>query len=183
MYERRRRMKELTKQWIADKMKELMRQKPLDKIRVSEICRLAGIQRSSFYYHFRDKYALVAWIFFQSAYRTDVVSADSAAKALDQMKRDIIFYKRAYEDVSQNALWKYMLEYFTERYLRMAKERLGTEILDPQLAYSIRFYCMGAVGMTQEWVLSDNITPAKTAVQLMFASMPEQMRRVFFEEA
>ena len=30
------------------------------------------------------------------------------------------------------------------------KEKPGTDIIDTQLAYSIRFYCMGSVGMTQE---------------------------------
>ncbi len=85
-----------------------------------------------------------------------------------------------YEDSSQNALWHYMLEYFVRRYSELAKEKLGTEILDTQLAYSIRFYCMGAVGMTQEWVLNDNITSAETVVQMMFASMPETLRKIFF---
>lgn len=34
--------------------------------------------------------------------------------------------------------------------------------------------------MTREWLLHDNITPAEIAVEMMFASMPEHMRRVFF---
>ena len=46
--------------------------------------------------------------------------------------------------------------------------------------YSIRFYCMGSVGMTQEWVLTDNITSAETVVQMMFNSMPEDLRKIFF---
>ena len=45
-------MAEHTKIWIADKMKELMKTKPLDKIRVTEICRVAEIERPTFYYHF-----------------------------------------------------------------------------------------------------------------------------------
>ena len=49
-----------------------------------------------------------------------------------------------------------------------------------QLAYSIRFYCMGSVGMTQEWVLNDNITSAETVVQMMFHSMPENLYRILF---
>lgn len=96
------------------------------------------------------------------------------------MKQDILFYKRAYEDSSQNALWRYMLEYFVRRYTELIKEKLGTDILDTQLAYSIRFYCMGAVGMTQEWVLMDNITSAETVVEMMFQSMPENMRVILF---
>ena len=96
------------------------------------------------------------------------------------MKQEILFYKRAYEDASQNALWHYMLEYFARRYTELVKEKLGTDLLDAQLAYSIRFYCMGAVGMTQEWVLKDNITSAETVVQMIFNSMPENMRVILF---
>ena len=73
-----------------------------------------------------------------------------------------------------------MLEYFVRRYTELVKEKLGADLLDTQLAYSIRFYCMGAVGMTQEWVLNDNITSAETVVQMMFNSMPENLHRILF---
>ena len=173
-------MAEITKMWIADKMREIMKHKPIDKIRVTEICKAADIERPTFYYHFRDKYDLVAWMFCTDAYGTDITSVASAAAGMNRMKQEILFYKRAYEDSSQNALWHYMVEYFTKRYTDLAKEKLGTDILDTQLAYSIRFYCMGAVGMTREWVLTDNITSAETVVQMMFNSMPENLRKIFF---
>ena len=73
-----------------------------------------------------------------------------------------------------------MLEYFAGRYMREAMEILGTESLDEQIKYSIRLYCYGAVGMTREWLLNDNITPAHTVVEMMFASMPENLRQIFF---
>ncbi len=173
-------MAEITKMWIADKMREIMKHKPIDKIRVTEICKSADIERPTFYYHFKDKYDLVAWMFCTDAYGTDLTSVSSAAAGMNRMKQEILFYKRAYEDSSQNALWHYMLEYFVRRYKELVKEKLGTELLDPQLAYSIRFYCMGAVGMTQEWVLNDNITSAETVVQMMFNSMPENLRNILF---
>lgn len=175
-------MAQITKLWIAEKMRALLKQKPLEKIRVTEICQAAGIERPTFYYHFRDKYDLMAWIFCHSAAQTDVVSVESSAEAMRRMKSDILFYRRAYEDASQNALWKYMHEYFVRRYTALAKEKLGADVLDAQLAYSIRFYCMGAVGMTQEWVLNDNITSAETVVRMMFASMPENMRAAVLGE-
>ena len=171
-------MAEITKMWIADKMREIMKHKSLDKIRVTEICKAADIERTTFYYHFKDKYDLVAWMFCTDAYGTDITSVASAAAGLNKMKQEILFYKRAYEDSSQNALWRYMLEYFVRRYSELAKEKLGTDLLDPQLAYSIRFYCMGAVGMTQEWVMNDNITSAETVVRMMFQSMPENLKTV-----
>ena len=176
-------MAEITKLWIADRMRELMKHNPIEKIRVTEICREADIERPTFYYHFRDKYDLMAWMFCAEACGTDIASEASAAAALNSMKREILFYRRAYEDVSQNALWRYMVDYFARRYTELAKESTGAEILDTQLAYSIRFYCMGAVGMTREWVLGDNITSAETAVRMMFASMPENMRSALFGAA
>lgn len=169
-----------TKYWIAQKMKDLMKIKSIDKIRVTEICEAAMIERPTFYYHFKDKYDLVAWIFYSSAYQTDIISADSAAKSMEQMKQDFIFYKRAYEDSSQNALWKYMLEYFVQRYTKQAKELLHTDTLEEQLRFSIRLYCYGAVSMTREWLLYDNITSAQTVVDMMFQSMPESLRDLFF---
>ncbi len=174
-------MKERTKLWISEVMKKLMTVKSLEQIRVTEICRLAEIERPTFYYHFKDKYDVAAWIFTQAARETDVISIASAADGLKQMRKDFIFYKRAYEDSSQNPLWKYMLEYFVSRYTQSAKTLLKTNVLDAQLEYSIRLYCYGGVGMTREWLLYDNITPAETVVEMMFQSMPERLRHIYFD--
>jgi AcrR family transcriptional regulator len=174
-------MAERTKIWIANTMSKLLLQKPVEDIRVTEICREAEIERPTFYYHFKDKYELMAWMFCQKALQTDVLSVESAAKAMNQMRQDFIFYKRAYEDNSQSPMWAYMVEYFVERYSAMAKEKLGTDTLDTQLQYSIRLYCYGAVGMTREWLMKDNITPAQTVVQMMFNSMPESLKKLYFK--
>ncbi len=169
-------MADRTKIWIADKMKKLMAGKPIDKIRVTEICDLADISKPTFYYHFKDKYDLVAWIFFYSHFNVDVLSVESASESMNQVRNDFIFYKRAFEDSSQNALWQYMVDYFTERYEAEAKQILDVEVLDTQTHFSISLYCHGAVGMVREWLLSDNITPAETIVRMMFASMPEPLK-------
>ena len=174
-------MAERTKQWIAAAMKRLMVTKSIDRIRVTEICKEAEIERPTFYYHFQDQYELVAWIFFRDADTTDVLSAESAARSMNRMRQDMLFYRRAYEDSSQNALWQYMLEYFVKRYTRLAEEKLCTDRLDTQTKYSIRLYCYGAIGMTREWILQDNITPAEVVVRMMFASMPERLREIYFE--
>ncbi|MBR1633512.1 MAG: hypothetical protein IJ682_00460 [Lachnospiraceae bacterium] len=68
-----------------------------------------------------------------------------------------------------------------KRYTDAAKEKSGAETPDTQTQYSIRLYCYGAVGMTREWLLYDNITPARTVVEMMFSSIPESMRKLYFE--
>ena len=62
----------------------------------------------------------------------------------------------------------------------LAKEKLHVEALDTQTQYSIRLYCYGSLGMTREWLLTDNITPAETAVEMMFNSMPDALKKIYF---
>ena len=52
-----------TKKALAQSLKELMGQQPFSKISVADICESCGMSRKSFYYHFKDKYDLVHWIF------------------------------------------------------------------------------------------------------------------------
>lgn len=54
----------ITKNALAVSMKKLMEKKPFSKISVGDICEDCGMNRKSFYYHFRDKYDLVNWIFY-----------------------------------------------------------------------------------------------------------------------
>ena len=54
----------ITKNALANSMKSLMKEKPFDKISVIDICSGCGMNRKSFYYHFKDKYDLVNWIFY-----------------------------------------------------------------------------------------------------------------------
>ena len=54
----------ITKRALAQAMKGLMAKQPFSKISVGDICEACGMNRKSFYYHFRDKYDLVNWIFY-----------------------------------------------------------------------------------------------------------------------
>ena len=53
----------ITKRALATALRELMEEVPFDKIQVAHICERCDMNRKSFYYHFKDKYDLVNWIF------------------------------------------------------------------------------------------------------------------------
>ena len=53
----------MTKRALAAALKELMGEMPFAKITVADICEKCDMNRKSFYYHFRDKYDLVNWIY------------------------------------------------------------------------------------------------------------------------
>ena len=52
-----------TEQLLADTLKELMSNESLDRITVQELSSACNIKRQTFYYHFRDIYDLLTWMF------------------------------------------------------------------------------------------------------------------------
>lgn len=53
----------ITKKALAKALKDLMDEKSFSKISIGDICDMCEMNRKSFYYHFKDKYELLNWIF------------------------------------------------------------------------------------------------------------------------
>ena len=60
-------MNNITKNALEESLKKFLLQKPLDKITISDLTTDCGISRMAFYYHFKDIYDLVDWIFLEMA--------------------------------------------------------------------------------------------------------------------
>lgn len=54
-------MSQVTKRALEASLKKLLLERPLDKITVTDIAEDCGINRMTFYYHFKDIYDLVEW--------------------------------------------------------------------------------------------------------------------------
>ncbi len=85
--------KNITKICFADAMKEMMKEKELSQIRVKDICKSCGMDRRTFYYHFIDKYDLVAWIYVKNMEdnwlpHIHYISAEDTANVLKKIKED-----------------------------------------------------------------------------------------------
>ncbi len=107
-----------TKNALAASLKDLMKDREFEKISVSEICEECGINRKSFYYHFRDKYDLVNWIFYVDFMeRMTTARYDNDWEALEILcsgfyeERD--FYLKAFEIEGQNSFHEYVVEVIT----------------------------------------------------------------------
>jgi len=102
----------ITKRALAETLKELMQQQPFGKISVGGICEKCGMNRKSFYYHFRDKYDLVGWIFHTEFIESvNLHEYDSAGQFLLQIVRYLyderVFYRHALKIEGQNAFSGY----------------------------------------------------------------------------
>ena len=60
-------MSQTTKRALEASLKKLLLQKPLNKITINDITEDCGVNRMTFYYHFKDIYDLVDWILMEDA--------------------------------------------------------------------------------------------------------------------
>ena len=158
-----------------------MAEKPLDRIRVTEICQEADVERATFYYHFRDKYDLAAWVFFHQAFETDELTAQAAARCMRQVRREENFYKNAFADPNQQLLRRNVLEYYTGLF-KKAAERKYEEEPGQDLTYGIRLFCSGSLDMLQEWLENDKAPSADETARMLIEAMPPKLREVLDEE-
>lgn len=105
----------ITKNALAASMKKLMAAKPFSKISVGDICEDCGMNRKSFYYHFRDKYDLVNWIFYVDFVgQLDWKVCQNEWKLLDDLCRyfyaERAFYQNAIQIEGQNSFKEYFSE-------------------------------------------------------------------------
>ena len=56
-------MSEITKKALAETLKKLLSKNKLNKITIKEITEDCGVNRQTFYYHFKDIYDLLEWIY------------------------------------------------------------------------------------------------------------------------
>lgn len=75
-------------------LRALLRQKPLDQLRVRELTEACGLRRQSFYYHFRDIYDLFAW----SARQERALLLDRLADSLTWRQALLALLDRAGEE-------------------------------------------------------------------------------------
>ena len=54
-------MRQSTKQALSETFKTLLEVRTIDKITVKDIVSKCGVNRQTFYYHFRDIYELMEW--------------------------------------------------------------------------------------------------------------------------
>ena len=102
----------ITKNALAASVKNLMKEKSFQKISVSDICKECGMNRKSFYYHFKDKYDLVNWIFYVDFIGKININSyedvwDFFYDVCEHLYNERDFYRNALEFDGQNSFKEY----------------------------------------------------------------------------
>lgn len=103
---------------------------------------------------------------------------EESAASLKTVEQNRIFYKKAFADNSQNALWKYIQEYNVELYSNMLKKHYGLSELSEDVLFSLQYHCHGCLGLTYDWVMNDFPIPAEELAHRMTMVMPEVLKNV-----
>lgn len=176
-----------TKGMFAGELESMMATMPLSKVRVADLCAQCGVERRVFYYHFKDKYDLVAWMF----ERDHSSAADGRAPYSEELyaeahrklwaRRD--FYRRAFEEDSQNSIFRYLLQFSVEANEAALKRYLGVAKLSRERQFEARHFAHGNVGCVVDWLRGSlEATPEQLAA-FMFACMPETLRKAYAERS
>jgi probable dihydroxyacetone kinase regulator len=162
----------ITKKAIANSIKELMKKKDLQKISVSDIVEHCGINRQTFYYHFKDKYDLVNWIYYNEVVTAVVHNRNPEdwsgvmLAVLKSMQKEKYFYLNALSVSGQNAFEDYFFE-ITKNLLLGMVDAIEEEnaITEEDKSFIAEFYSYGLVGVTVQWARKGMKQPPEEIVR------------------
>ena len=157
----------ITKLALSNALKELLEELSFEKISVSDICERCQMNRKSFYYHFKDKYDLVNWIFdteFVEVNQTNAMYAQNESFAFDDRWKNIeiicdyfyenrSFYRRVLKVDGQNSFVSHFREFIRPLFRLRVEALLGVEDV-PEMVYD--FVLDGVICVVARWLLDKN---------------------------
>ena len=176
-------MKDRTKLMFAEELEKLLETKPFDKVRVLDLCKRCGATPQTFYYHFKDKYDLAAWVFLHDyavimGDNEPEYSAERIAEMTKQMDTKRSFYQKAFTDYSQNAVSKYIVDFNVRNCCQIIFATTGQEVTGQQLT-EIKYHNYGTLGLFIEWINDELSISIEEWAMLQYDRTPEFLREAF----
>lgn len=170
-----------TKKAFGDALKELLKTQPFEKVTVSSICEQANMKRTSFYYHFLDKYDLVNWIFdteyeafLKEAFSVESLEPKGIPKGVtiwdlirstaEYFYQNAAFYQNIVSFTGQNSF----LDHFREFLAPLLQEMLRDFHKDSTaMEFHINFHSDAILAALVRWLNDPKRVPPDTLVQLL----------------
>ena len=159
----------ITKKALAASLKDLMNEIPFSKITVTDICNKCEMNRKSFYYHFKDKYDLVNWIYYtefigvvqEKQYKTGLDFLYEVCVYLEENKS---FYRKVLKIDGQNSFFEYFKELFTP----IIEKYINEIFVDTENSkFYTTFFTDAFVNAVKNWMLDSNSMSAQKFIGLI----------------
>lgn len=150
----------ITKRALANSLKELMGEQPFDKINVAQICERCNMNRKSFYYHFKDKYDLVNWIFdteFIALLKDENLGSNYqehwafVEKTSQYFYQNHVFYRKALQIKGQNSFRDHFREYIQPLLADRISGMFGEGQPDE---FTLNFFTDAVICAMERWLLA-----------------------------
>ena len=155
-------MSQVTKRALEQSLKNLLLKKPLTKITVGDITDDCGINRMTFYYHFKDIYDLVEWSCLEDAkmaleekktYNTWQQGLLQIFKAVQENKPFIL---NVYRCVHREQVEKYLQPLVDQLLLNVINEEAaGITVRDEDKQFIAQVYSYILIGLMLDWIKDD----------------------------
>lgn len=155
-------MSQVTKRALEQSLKNLLLKKPLTKITISDITEDCGINRMTFYYHFKDIYDLVEWACLEDAKR-----ALNEKKTYDTWQQGLL---QIFEAVQENKpfilnVYRCVHREQVEKYLQPLVDQLMLDVIQEESAsmmireedkqFIAKIYAYIFIGVMLDWIKDD----------------------------
>ena len=155
-------MSQITKRALAASLKNMLLKKPLNKITINDIAEDCGINRMTFYYHFKDIYDLVEW-----TCEEDAAKALEGKKTYDTWQQGFLnifyavlenkpFIMNVYRSVSREQVEIYLYRVTYDLLIDVVNERSANmSVSEDDKKFIADFYKFAFVGIMLEWIKND----------------------------
>lgn len=152
-------MSQTTKRALEESLKKMLLKKPLDKITISDITEDCGINRMTFYYHFKDIYDLVEWSCVEDASKAldGKKTYDTWQQGFLQIFQSVMdnkpFILNAYYSISREQVEIYLYKLTYNLLIGVVEEQAtGMQVRDTDKKFIADFYKFAFVGLMLDWI-------------------------------
>ena len=181
-------MSQITKRALEQSLKNLLLKKPLTKITVGDIADDCGINRMTFYYHFKDIYDLVEWSCLEDAKRaldekkTYETWQQGLLQIFEAVQQNKPFILNVYRCVHREQVEKYLQPLVDQLILGVINEETGNmTIRDEDKQFIAQIYSYIFIGLMLDWIKDDMREDPQPLVdrlaRLIKGSMSEALSR------
>ncbi|WP_455125095.1 TetR-like C-terminal domain-containing protein [Ruminococcus sp.] len=155
-------MSQVTKRALEQSLKNLLLKKPLTKITISDITEDCGINRMTFYYHFKDIYDLVEWACLEDAKRAldEKKTYDTWQQGLLQIfeavQENKPFILNVYRCVHREQVEKYLQPLVDQLMLDVIQEESASMVIrEEDKQFIAKIYAYIFIGVMLDWIKND----------------------------
>ena len=155
-------MSQVTKRALEQSLKNLLLKKPLTKITINDIAEDCGINRMTFYYHFKDIYDLVEWCCIEDARkaldekRTYDTWQQGFIRLFEAVRENKPFIMNAYHCVDREQVEKYVNPLVDDLLMGVIEERsAGMSVREEDMQFIAKVYSYSFVGLMLDWIRDD----------------------------